>query len=156
MEWLTQIGISAAGLPWWAVLLLLGMAAAARDVVPAVLKYRGFDIEREKYKDQMEKTEHDNLVEELRKRIEEIAKELAEVKREAREDRLTSSRLLAEEKDGHAKCKMDVVELRGEIRVMQKEIEALKRHDSNNTDHVKGLTQAVVKIDPNSAADLLP
>ncbi len=162
-DWITNIGISGAGLPWPAALCLLLFFGIAREVVPASLKLMGFNFEREKYKDQLERQEHNDLVDELRRRIEQFAAELAEVKREAREDRIKAALLLAEEKAAHAKCQIDKQELRGDLRVhsermntMQVQLDSLTSHKKNNIDHLKGIDAAIVKIDPSAAADLLP
>lgn len=141
MDWWSNISMH--GLPWWAILVLLLFIGACREGIPALLKYYGFGFEREKYRDGLKKQEHDALVDELKIRIEELAKEIEEVKREAKEERLTSAKLLADERAAHAKCQLDMAELRGDIRVMQEKIKRLENHDEANKQNVEKLEAAV-------------
>ena len=146
MEWFTSLLPSLAGLPWYAVAAIVILSITATKGVDGLLKLWRFGFEREKYQDDQENKEHDALVNELKKRIEELAKEIGEVKREAREDRLSSSRLLADEKAAHAKCQIDMAELRGEVRVMQEKIKRLEKHDAANEKHVEDLKAKLEEV----------
>lgn len=150
MEWFTDIAPSLTGLPWPAVFVVVLLTIGLTKGVTALLKYLGFGFEREKYRDGIKKQEHDALVEELKDRIDALAKEVSEVKQEAREDRLTASRLLADEKAAHVECKIAVAELRGEVRLAQQRIAALERHDKNNIKQVEVLQESIRKIDPEA------
>jgi chromosome segregation ATPase len=61
---------------------------------------------------------------------------------------------LEKAREAHAKCEVETANLKGDMRVMQLKIDRLTKHEQNNEDHLKGLTKAVVDIDPTAAAKL--
>ncbi len=160
-DWITNIGISAAGLPWWAVFVLMAVAGIARELIPALLKVLGFTFEREKYKDGLKAMEHDALVKELKDRIDKLENLVTDLQREGREDRLNAARLLAEEKTAHSKCQIEQEQLRGDLRVhsermntMQVQLDRLLSHDKANTEHTKKLAE-IVKAETGKAPEIV-
>lgn len=149
-DWITNIGLTAAGLPWWAVFALLVLYGVAREVVPASLKLLGFNLDREKYRDSKKKQERDALADELRDRIDKLEKLVTNLQEESREDRVTGARLLADEKAAHAKCQIEQEQLRGDLRVqnerlntMQVQLDRLLSHDQKNAENVKKLADVI-------------
>ncbi len=142
-DWITNIGISAAGLPWWAVLLLMLLAGAAREAIPAALKWRGFDFDREKYKDGEAREAREALVHELEKQVKDLYGEVVELSK--KHESATAA---------HAKCEIEQERIRGDLRVMQVQIDALMRHDKANADNTKKLA-AIVQEETGKAPTIV-
>lgn len=150
MDALSEIPHWLSGLPWQGTLVIAVITVLCTKGIDALLRWRKSQLEERQYDDGQTKAGYDALVEALNQRIDELAKEVAEVKREAREDRLTASRALADEKAAHADCKIAVAELRAEIRVMQKDMEALKRHEKVQVKNVENINERIKQLDPTA------
>lgn len=147
MEWLTNIGISAAGMPWWAVFILLMVIGAAREIIPKLLLWRGANLAERQYEDSEARLAREALVEGMQSQINELRAGVAATLSELREVRLQ-----------HGKCEIEQERLRGVVNVMQLQIDRLMSHDTANKEQLKAWTDAtktaVRKIDPEAAAEL--
>lgn len=147
MEWFAQIAGSLSGLPWWAVLLVVVLSVGATKGIDGCLKLLRFWFEREKYQDKICHEEESELVRSLNERIDKLEKALTDLQRESREERIAAASLLAAEQAAHAKCQIEQEQLRGDIRVMKKDIEALQRHEIAGKQHVEKLAEVVKHVE---------
>lgn len=60
---------------------------------------------------------------------------------------------LERSREAHAKCEVMTADLRGDIRVMQKEIEALKRHEIANKEHNEQMAAKATEEAKKAAAE---
>lgn len=134
MEWLTSIGISAAGLPWWAVLLLLLLVAGSRELIPKLLLWKNANLAERQYDDSQDKEKKDALVTVLEEQVKELKTELAAVRVELREVHAA-----------RAKCEVGHAELKGEVAVLRTEIDRLKVHDTANKQQIDVLREDLGK-----------
>ncbi len=132
MDWITNIVTSGASLPWPAVVGLLLFCGIIREAIPAALKVMGFSFEREKYKDAEAKAARDALVEDLKKQINGLCDEVNQL-----------SKKLEISNTAHSKCEIEQEKIRGDLRVMQVQIDALMRHDKANADNTKKLAEII-------------
>lgn len=61
---------------------------------------------------------------------------------------------LDKSQEAHKNCEVSLAELKGEMRVMQKDMEALKRHEKVQVKNVEVINEKIKQLDPN--ADLPP
>jgi predicted S18 family serine protease len=139
VEWFTQIAGSLAGLPWWAVLIVVILSVGATKGVDGLIKLLRFGFEREQYQDAQQDKEHDALVDTLKERIDKLESTLTTIQDEFRQERLAAANLLAAEQKAHAKCQIETESLKGDIRVMKLQIEVLMRHEKRNTESIEKL-----------------
>jgi len=142
-DWLTSIGITAAGMPWWATIALLLLAAISRELIPKLLLWKNANLQERQYDDGQVKAGYEALVAELKSRVEKL-----EGLVEKTNNKLDASQA------AHANCQVEQEKLRGEMNVMKVEIERLKNHDEANLQNKAVLRDALKKVDPNAAADI--
>lgn len=120
-------------------------------LIAAYLKLRSVQSEDEKAEDDKIKSARSELVEQLRQQVKELKGEVQSVLSELKDVRAERT-----------KCEIEQAKLQGKLdtqsermNTMQIQIDGLLKHNKNNVDHVRGLQQAVVHIDPSTAPDLL-
>ena len=129
-DWITDIPKD--GLPSWAWISLMALCGLAREAIPAALKWRGFNFDREKYKDGEAKEAREALVKELEKQVKSLCEEVTELSK--KHETATTA---------HAKCEIEQEKIRGDLRVMQVQIDALMRHDKANLENTKKLAEII-------------
>ncbi len=137
--WLTQIGFSAAGLPWWAAFIIILITVLATKGVDAYLKWRNANLDERKYDDGEAKTAREQLAKELKDRVEKLEK-IAE----SQQSELSATHA------AHAKCEVEQAKLQGRfdtqterMNAMQIQIDGLLRHDQTNKENTKKLAKIV-------------
>jgi hypothetical protein len=63
---------------------------------------------------------------------------------------------LERSREAHAKCEIETANLKGDMRVMQLEISALKRHEKVQAEHVNNINEGIRKIDPTAVLPVPP
>lgn len=137
MEGLTDILPHISGLPWVATFIIVLFTLACSKGIDALLKWRKSNLEERQYDDNETKMAREALVKELRERIEKLEKAIDVLQTTYREERITSSRLLSEERAAHAKCEISMAELKGDMRVMQEKVKRLEKHDEVNKEQIE-------------------
>ncbi len=150
MDWLNNVGFSAAGLPWWAALLLMILTLLLTKGIDAALKWQKARLEERQYGDGEARMAREQLVKELKDRVEKLEAQSAAL-----------SNKLSEAHLAHAKCEVEQAKLQGKLdsqvermNAMQIQIDRLTSHDENNAANKKVLKEAVAQIDPQAAAKL--
>lgn len=140
MDWLTNIGLTLSGLPWWAAAVIALITVVATKGVDAALKWRAANLEERKYGDGEAKMAREALVQELKKQVQSLCEEVNEL-----------SKKLEASNAAHAKCEVAQATLQGKLdaqaermNAMQIQINSLLKHDAANKENTKQLA-AIVK-----------
>lgn len=143
MDWLANIGFSAAGFPWWAAFIVVLLTVLSTKVVDAWLRLRKSGMEERQYEDGEAKTARDQLVEQLKLQVKDLKADMQTVLSELKQVRTA-----------HVNCEVAQAELRGEVAVLREKISALERHDAANTENAKKLAK-IVKEETGKAPEIV-
>jgi chromosome segregation ATPase len=134
MEWFGSIATSLIGLPWWAVFTIIAGSIGCTKGVDALLRIRSNRLEERMYEDEHEKARYEAVIEVLEARIEKLEGivDKQSVKLEAASEALR-------------KCEIEHERSRGELNVMKVKVDALERHDKQNTQNKDNPQQKVVE-----------
>ncbi len=115
----------------------------ARELIPALIRWRGFDLEARKYEDNETKEARKALTEALQLQINELKGDLKVVRVELNEALLHNAR-----------CDADRERLQGQVNVMQVQLDRIMSHEQKGLQHVEGLAQEVKKLEEKVSTKL--